>query len=192
MVSRIVAGTAKGRRLKVPSRGTRPTSERVREAVFNALESRGELRDARVLDLYAGSGALGLEALSRGASEALFVENDRKAVEILRTNVAEIGLGGWIRSGTVEVVLTQEIPAAPFDVVFADPPYVFDNSRIAGMLTALAKGNWIVDDGLVVIERGRRAGEPEYPPGFEHLREMRHGDTAVYWAEFVTSSRDRV
>jgi 16S rRNA (guanine966-N2)-methyltransferase len=192
VVSRIVAGTAKGRRLKVPSRGTRPTSERVREAVFNALESRGELRDARVLDLYAGSGALGLEALSRGASEALFVENDRKAVEILRTNVAEIGLGGWIRSGTVEVVLAQEVPAAPFDVVFADPPYVFDNSRIAGMLTALAKGNWIVDDGLVVIERARRAGEPEYPPGFEHLREMRHGDTAVYWAEFVTSSRDRL
>ncbi|MFD2421265.1 16S rRNA (guanine(966)-N(2))-methyltransferase RsmD [Amycolatopsis pigmentata] len=191
-MSRIVAGTAKGRRLKVPSRGTRPTSERVREAVFNALESRGELRDARVLDLYAGSGALGLEALSRGASEALFIENDRKAVEILRANVAEIGLGGWIRSGTVEVVLAQEVPAAPFDVVFADPPYVFDNSRIAGMLTALAEGSWIVEDGLVVLERARRAGEPEYPPGFEHLREMRHGDTAVYWAEFVTSSRDRV
>lgn len=183
---------AKGRRLKVPSRGTRPTSERVREAVFNALESRGELRDARVLDLYAGSGALGLEALSRGASQALFIENDRKAVEVLRTNVAEIGLGGWIRSGTVEVVLTQEVPAAPFDVVFADPPYVFDNARIAVMLTALAKGRWIVEDGLVVLERARRAGEPEYPPGFEHLREMRHGDTAVYWAEFVTSSRDRV
>jgi 16S rRNA (guanine966-N2)-methyltransferase len=192
VVSRIVAGTAKGRRLKVPSRGTRPTSERVREAVFNALESRGELRDARVLDLYAGSGALGLEALSRGASQALFIENDRKAVEVLRTNVAEVGLGGWIRSGTVEVVLAQEVPAAPFDVVFADPPYVFDNARITGMLIALAKGGWIVEDGLVVLERARRAGEPDYPPGFEHLREMRHGDTAVYWAEFVTSSRDRV
>lgn len=187
-VTRIVAGKAGGRRLKVPARGTRPTSERVREALFNALESRGELRDARVLDLYAGSGALGLEALSRGAADALFVEADRKAAGILRANVAEIGLGGRVRAGGVETVLANEQPPEPFDVVFADPPYVLGSARIGAMLAALAGGGWITGDGLVVIERARRDGEPDWPPGFEPVREMRHGETALYWAEFVTSS----
>ncbi|HKS44020.1 MAG TPA: 16S rRNA (guanine(966)-N(2))-methyltransferase RsmD [Amycolatopsis sp.] len=187
-MTRIVAGRAGGRRLKVPSRGTRPTSERVREALFNALEAGGELRDARVLDLYAGSGALGLEALSRGASEALFVEADRKAVRVLRENVAEVGLGGWVRAGNVEMVLAHESPAAPFDIVFADPPYVLDGARISAMLTSLAKGGWIVDDGLVVLERSTRDSEPDWPRGYELIRSMRHGDTVMYWAEYVTSA----
>ena len=172
----------------MPSRGTRPTSERVREALFNALDSRGELRDARVLDLYAGSGALGLEALPRGAADALFVEADRKAAQILRANLAEVGLGGSVRTGTVDMVLTE--PASqPFDLVFADPPYVLDSGRIRLMLIALARGGWIAEDGLVVVERARRDGEPDWPDGFEPLREMRHGDTALFWAEYVTPAR---
>jgi 16S rRNA (guanine966-N2)-methyltransferase len=187
-VTRIVAGKAGGKRLKVPPQGTRPTSERVREALFNALEARDELRDARVLDLYAGSGALGLEALSRGAAEALFVESDRKAVAVLKANIAGVGLGGSVRAGAVETVLAKENPAAPFDVVFADPPYAHDPARIGVMLAALAEGAWIAEHGLVVLERAGRDGEPDWPAGFEPLRVMRHGDTAVYWAELVTSS----
>ncbi|WP_027946296.1 16S rRNA (guanine(966)-N(2))-methyltransferase RsmD [Amycolatopsis taiwanensis] len=186
-MTRIVAGTAGGRRLKVPSQGTRPTSDRVREALFSALESRGELRDARVLDLYAGSGALGLEALSRGAAEALFVEVDRKAAVVLKANIAGVGLGGSVRVGAVETVLAKERPEEPFDVVFADPPYAHDSARLSVMLTALAASGWIAERGLVVIERAGRDGEPDWPGGFEPLRVMRHGDTAVFWAEFVTS-----
>jgi 16S rRNA (guanine966-N2)-methyltransferase len=186
-VTRIVAGRAGGKRLKVPSQGTRPTSERVREALFSALEARDELRDARVLDLYAGSGALGLEALSRGAVEALFVESDRKAAAMLKANIAMVGLDGSVRAGAVESVLAKEKPVAPFDVVFADPPYAHDSARIGVMLGALAEGGWIAEHGLVVVERARRDGEPDWPGGFEPLRVMRHGDTALHWAEFVTS-----
>ena len=189
-MTRIVAGRAGGRRLKVPPQGTRPTSERVREALFNALESAGELRDARVLDLYAGSGALGLEALSRGAADALFVESDRRAVQVLRTNVAGLGLGGAVRLGTVDGVLAQQAEK-PFDLVLADPPYAVDAARLGVMLTALAAGGWIAGGGLVIIERARRDGEPDWPAGFESLRTMNHGDTALYWAEYVTCSRQR-
>lgn len=181
-----MAGKAGGRRLKVPPQGTRPTSERVREALFNALEAAGELRDARVLDLYAGSGALGLEALSRGAADAMFVESDRRAVAVLRGNVAELALGGTVRPGQVDTILAQ--PAdKPFGLVLADPPYAVDSARLGVMLAALAAGGWLVPGGLVIIERARRDGEPDWPAGFEPLRAMRHGDTALYWAEYVTS-----
>lgn len=171
----------------MPSQGTRPTSERVREAVFNALESRGELNNARVLDLYAGSGALGLEALSRGAAEAVFIEADRRAAAVLRANIAEVGLGGRALVGAVETVVAKQRPAAPFDVVFADPPYAEDWTRIAALLTGLADGEWLAEGGLIVLERAGRDGHTAWPAGFAPLRVMRYGDTAVHWAEFVTS-----
>lgn len=170
----------------MPPQGTRPTSERVRESLFNALESAGELAGARVLDLYAGSGALGLEALSRGAADALFVESDRRAVQVLRGNVAELALGGAVRAGQVDSVLAQAAEK-PFDLVLADPPYAVDSARLGVTLTALAAGGWIAEDGLVVVERAQRDGEPDWPAGFTPLRAMRHGDTALYWAEYVTS-----
>ncbi|WP_236794129.1 16S rRNA (guanine(966)-N(2))-methyltransferase RsmD [Amycolatopsis sp. GM8] len=188
-MTRIVAGRAGGRRLKVPPQGTRPTSERVRESLFNALESAGELGGRRVLDLYAGSGALGLEALSRGAAHALFVESDRRALQVLRGNVAELALGGQVRAGQVESVLAQAAEE-PFDLVLADPPYALDAGRLGVMLAALAAGGWVAEDGLVIIERAQRDGEPGWPAGFVPLRTMRHGDTALYWAEYVTSPRD--
>lgn len=183
-----MAGRAGGRRLKVPPQGTRPTSERVRESLFNALESAGELGGARVLDLYAGSGALGLEALSRGAADALFVESDRRAVQVLRGNVAELALGGQVRAGQVEGVLAR--PATePFDLVLADPPYALDADRLGAMLVALVDGGWLAEGGLVIVERAHRDGEPVWPAGFSALRTMRHGDTTLYWAEYVTSPR---
>ncbi|GAB2989626.1 methyltransferase [Amycolatopsis acidiphila] len=187
-VTRIVAGRAGGRRLRVPPQGTRPTSERVRESLFNALESAGELAGARVLDLYAGSGALGLEALSRGAEEAVFVESDRRAVQILRGNVAELALGGVVRAGQVESVLAQAAEK-PFDLVLADPPYAVDAAKLGVILAALGAGGWVAEDGLVIVERAQRDGEPDWPAGFAPLRAMRHGDTALYWAEYVTSAR---
>lgn len=183
-VTRIVAGKAGGRRLKVPPEGTRPTAERVREALFNALEVAGELADVRVLDLYAGSGALGLEALSRGAADAVFVEADRRAIEILKRNVAVTGLGGTVRSGRVEAVVAGTA-SAPFDVVLADPPYAVDAAQLGTVLSALAAGRWLVDGALVVIERPARDGEPEWPAGFEPVRVRRYGDTALYWAEYL-------
>ncbi|AIJ21651.1 16S rRNA (guanine(966)-N(2))-methyltransferase RsmD [Amycolatopsis methanolica] len=187
-MTRIVAGAASGRRLKVPAQGTRPTSERVREALFNALEAAGELTDARVLDLYAGSGALGLEALSRGAADAVFVESDRRAVQVLKANVTALGLGGSVRSGPVETVLAQ--PAdEPFHLVLADPPYSVGAEKIGAVLAVLAAGGWIAEDGLVIVERALRDGEPGWPAGFAPVRTSRYGDTALYWAEYVTLPR---
>jgi 16S rRNA (guanine966-N2)-methyltransferase len=172
----------------VPPQGTRPTSERVRESLFNALEAAGELRDARVLDLYAGSGALGLEALSRGAADAVFVEADRRAAQVLRGNVAELALGGSVLAGQVDTVVAKAA-GKPFDLVLADPPYAVDGARLGVTLAALAAGGWIAGNGLVIIERAQRDGEPDWPAGFEPLRVMRHGDTALHWAEYVTSPR---
>lgn len=121
---RIVAGAARGRRLAVPAAGTRPTSDRVRESVFAALESAyGSLAGLRVLDLYAGSGAFGLEALSRGAAALTLIERDRRAAAVLRRNVEAVGLpGAAVIVRDVTAVLRTR-PAQPYDLVLADPPY---------------------------------------------------------------------
>ena len=124
---RIVAGVAGGRRLVVPPRGTRPTSDRVREAVFSAVQARRDLEGTRVLDLYAGSGALGLEALSRGAAQVRFVEFDRRAGAVLRRNIEALGLpGAEVTIADVAVVVRGD-PGQPYDVVLADPPYALDD-----------------------------------------------------------------
>jgi 16S rRNA (guanine966-N2)-methyltransferase len=188
-VTRIVAGQAGGRTLRVPPRVTRPTSERVREALFNALDVAGELDGVRVLDLFAGSGALGLEALSRGARDAVFVEADRRAVEILRGNVRAVGLGGTVRHAKAET-LVAEPGGEPFDLVLADPPYNLAENRIAMLLTGLAGGGWIAEGGLLVLERALRDGDPEWPVAYTPLRTKRYGDTALHWAEF-TARRPR-
>jgi 16S rRNA (guanine966-N2)-methyltransferase len=183
-VTRIVAGKAGGRRLKVPAKGTRPTSERVREALFNALEVAGELDGSRVLDLYAGSGALGLEALSRGAVDVLFVESGRQATDVLKGNVADVGLGGTVRSGQVEAVVAGSV-SQPFDLVLIDPPYAVDSAQLGAILTSLATGGWVADGALVVIERATRDGEPDWPANFEPMRIKRYGDTALHWGEYA-------
>ncbi|SEP51472.1 16S rRNA (guanine966-N2)-methyltransferase [Amycolatopsis saalfeldensis] len=183
-----MAGRAGGRRLKVPPKGTRPTSERVREALFNALDVAGELDGARVLDLYAGSGALGLEALSRGAADAWFVEADRRAADVLRGNVADVGLGGTVRAAPVEAVVAAPAPTR-FDLVLADPPYAVDAAALGRVLAALDEGGWLGEGALVVVERAARDGAPDWPAAFTPTREKRYGDTALYWAEFDTGNR---
>jgi 16S rRNA (guanine966-N2)-methyltransferase len=178
-VTRVVAGRVGGRRIAVPPRGTRPTSERVREAIFSAVEARTELERARVLDLYAGSGALGIEALSRGAAHALFVESDRRAATVLRRNLDELGLaGGEVRAAGVMSVLAEPVADA-YDLVFADPPYAMADSELNGVLESLARHGWLAAGALVVVERGLRTGEPDWPRGVEQITTRRYGDTLV-------------
>lgn len=181
-VTRIVAGRAGGRTLTVPPHVTRPTSERVREALFNSLETAGDLDETRVLDLYAGSGALGLEALSRGAADVLFVESDRRAAQVLRTNVAAVGLGGHVRQGAAEAVVAEGSPR-PFDVVLIDPPYALAGDTLTTVLKGLVSGGWLTESGLVVVERAVRDGDPAWPAGLAALSTKRYGGTALFRAE---------
>ncbi|MEU5696884.1 16S rRNA (guanine(966)-N(2))-methyltransferase RsmD [Actinosynnema sp. NPDC020468] len=184
-MTRIVAGVAGGRRLQVPPAGTRPTSDRVREALFSSLEVLVDLDGARVLDLYAGSGALGLEALSRGAAHAAFVESDKRAADVLRSNARALGLpGAEVLHRTAESALA--VPAqTPYDVVFADPPYSVSDEQLAKVVHALVRNGFTAAGSLLVVERASRSPEPIWPAGLESLRTKRYGDTVLYWAEHV-------
>ncbi|MBF6336095.1 16S rRNA (guanine(966)-N(2))-methyltransferase RsmD [Nocardia abscessus] len=183
-MTRIVAGTAGGRRLRVPPSGTRPTSDRVREALFSALDARLDFAGARVLDLYAGSGALGLEALSRGAEHALLVESDRKAAAVVRGNIADLGLpGAELRIATVAGVLRLG-GAGRFDVVFSDPPYAVDNAAVLDDLRALTEHAWLRPGAVIVLERSARSPEIAWPAGFVPAKSRRYGETRIDLAEF--------
>ncbi|MGW5571158.1 16S rRNA (guanine(966)-N(2))-methyltransferase RsmD [Nocardia thailandica] len=184
-MTRIVAGAAGGRRLKVPPAGTRPTSDRVREALFSAIDARLDLDGVRVLDLYAGSGALGLEALSRGAAHALLVESDRRAAAVVRGNIADLGLpGADLRLGTVRTVLAAG-PTAPYDLVFSDPPYDVTTEEVIADLTALAAGGWLAPEALVVVERSVRSPEIDWPAGYSAAKPRKYGETRIELAEFL-------
>lgn len=177
-MTRIIAGVAGGRRLSVPSQGTRPTSDRVREALFSSLEHDPGLSGAAVLDLCAGSGALGLEALSRGAAHATFVELDKRAVAVLKKNVAVVGLGGDVRYGPAGTVLESAPPRA-HDLVFVDPPYAEPDEAIARWLHTGRRTGWLAVDAVVVVERSRGSAFA-WPEGFEAVRERRYGDTVLH------------
>lgn len=178
-VTRIVAGRAGGRRLAVPQKGTRPTSDRVREALFSAVESAVDLDGARVLDLYAGSGALGLEALSRGAAEAVFVESSAGALAVLRKNVAAVGLPGVVRAGKVATVLAAGSDT-PFDLVLADPPYAVED--LTAELGLLVSEGWVAEYSVVIVERSRRAPDIVWPAPLEPMRVKHYGETSLHWA----------
>jgi 16S rRNA (guanine966-N2)-methyltransferase len=178
-MTRIVAGTAGGRRLKVPASGVRPTGDRAREALFNSLGSLLDLDGARVLDLYAGSGALGLEALSRGAAEVLFVESSPKVLPVLRANLAAVGLpGGRVVAGSVPTVVAEHPPAA-FDLVVADPPYSTPVEEVLGVLRGLVGGEWLAPGAVVVVERSSREAPFEWPTPLEPLRDRRYGEALL-------------
>lgn len=185
-MTRIIAGTAGGRRLAVPLKGTRPTSDRVREALFSVLSHDPGLDGAIVLDLCAGSGALGLEALSRGAAHALFVESDRRAALVLRRNVADLGLpGAEVRAATAAAVLGA--PAArAYDVLLVDPPYEVPDAEVAGWLAAAAEHGWLADDVTVVVER-RTGGAFPWPPPLAPGCDRRYGDTTLHIGRPCTS-----
>jgi len=178
-VTRIVAGAARGRRLAVPPRGTRPTTDRVRESVFNVLAARLDFEGLRVLDLYAGSGALGLEALSRGAQSVLFIESDRRAADVIDRNIATVGLAGAaVRRGAVANVLGAGA-ASGMDLVFADPPYEVGNAEVEFVLTALGSRGWLAAGAVAVVERSANSAPLTWPPGWEVWPQRRYGDTRI-------------
>ena len=186
-MTRIIAGTAGGRRLAVPPGArTRPTADRTREALFSSLVSlQGPLDGARVLDLYAGSGALGLEALSRGAEHALLVENDAKALRVLRANVRDLALPGvQVAAEPVERVVGAPPGAAygdAYDVVLADPPYSTTPERVERVLADLVGHGWLADGAVVVVERSSRGPGPAWPGGLVAERERRYGEASLWY-----------
>jgi 16S rRNA (guanine966-N2)-methyltransferase len=197
-MTRVIAGIAGGRRLAVPSGATtRPTSDRAREGLFASLLSElGRFDGVRVLDLYAGSGAIGLEALSRGAESVLLVESDARAAAVIKANVKAVDLpGATVAVDRVERLLTrppadhqhqnqnqhqnQDQNRDRFDLVIADPPYALTDDAVARVLTLL-QGGWLADDALVVIERATRSGPLDWPPGFLPGKSRRYGE-ATFW-----------
>lgn len=172
-MTRIVAGTHRGRRLAVPAGGdTRPTADRAREGMFSSLLSLVDLEGAAVLDLYAGSGALGLEALSRGAATATLVESDERALAVLATNVATLGLPAQVVGLPVERFLAG--PPEPYAVVVLDPPYELDVDPVLALLVP-----WAAD--VVVVERRTRGPAPVWPDGLEPLRSRRYGEATLWY-----------
>lgn len=163
----------------MPARGTRPTTDRVREALFNVLAARRDFDGLRVLDLYAGSGALGLEALSRGAASALFVESDSRAAAVIKGNIATLGLpGATVRRGAVAAVLSAA-PGERVDLVFADPPYEVATAEVEAVLASLVDNNWLAPGGVVVVERAASSAELSWPAGWTAWPARRYGDTRV-------------
>ncbi|MET9620397.1 MULTISPECIES: 16S rRNA (guanine(966)-N(2))-methyltransferase RsmD [unclassified Streptomyces] len=192
-MTRVIAGTAGGRRLAVPpGNGTRPTSDRAREGLFSTWEALlGTLDGARIADLYAGSGAVGLEALSRGAAHALLVEADARAAKTVRENVRALGLpGAEVRTGKAEQIVTGPAPATPYDLVFLDPPYAVSDDDLREILLTLRSGGWIGDDALVTVERSTRGGEFGWPAGFEPLRARRYGEGTFWYGRAASTCED--
>ena len=181
-MTRIVGGAAGGRRIGVPAgSGTRPTADRVREALFSSPESEfGSFHGLAVLDLYAGSGAIGLEALSRGAERAVLVESDRRAAEVIAANIKVVGLpGAKLLTRPVEKVAAGE-GLGPFDLVYADPPYKLETVELQDVLVELLEKGWLAEDAVVVVERGKR--EPwEWPEGFAALRDRKYGEARLWY-----------
>ncbi len=184
-MTRIIGGTAGGRPLQTPrGSGTRPTSDRVREALFSRLDHLDLLDGCAVLDLYAGSGALGLEAASRGAGRVLLVESDRSAVAVARRNAASLALSEVeVRQGTVERVLAG--PGRLHDLVLLDPPYDLPGPELATVLSLLVDGGWLAPHAAVVVERSSRTPEPGWPPGLRLSGERAYGDTRLWFAQAV-------
>ena len=177
-MARVIAGEAGGRRLAVPDgRNTRPTSDRAREGLFATIVSlTGSLTGARVLDLYAGSGAVGLEALSRGAEHVLLVESGARAARVIRDNIEAIGLpGAEVVTDRVARVLARGPGDDRYDVVFADPPYALASGEVSAMLAALQDRGWLAPGALVIVERATRSGPVSVHHGaLAHHRTHRH------------------
>jgi 16S rRNA (guanine966-N2)-methyltransferase len=179
---RVIAGEARGRRLVAPEGdAVRPTKDMVREAQFSALDARGAIVDARVLDLYAGSGALAIEALSRGADTATFVERDRNAIGAIRTNLQTLGYEDRSKVVVLDAARFVEGPPppdAPFDLVLADPPYDTSDEDVTALLAALMAPGWVADDAIISVERPVRHTVVA-PVGCTNGWERTFGDTLL-------------
>lgn len=191
-MTRIIGGAAGGRRISTP-RGvaTRPTSDRVREALFSAIESWcGSLQGLRFLDLYAGSGAIGLEAWSRGAGVVTMIEQDRRTGALITANAKDLGFAkADVRIGPVASALHTP-PAAPYDIAFLDPPYPLDGASVDADLDALNANAWLVPGALVVVERSSRSSEPTWPEGVVPMRSRRYGETVLWYGHAANGTED--
>ncbi len=188
-MTRIIAGTARGRRLAVP-RGavTRPTSDRAREGLFSTLSTLTTLSGSSVLDLYAGSGALGLEAMSRGAAHALLVEADRRAADTLRSNIEAVGVaaGATAVLSPVErlaATVPSQVPGVlgPYDIVFADPPYRVPDQELSDVLVDLQRMGWLAPHAVLVVERSARAHPWVWPTPLQPIRDRRYGEALLWY-----------
>ncbi len=190
-MTRIIGGLAGGVRLHVPVRGTRPTSERVREAIFSALDARSLCDGARVLDLFAGSGALGLEAASRGAESVVLVERDKGAARVATRNAEAVAKAGAARALVEQVAVTAFLQRSgrTFDLVFIDPPYELPGDALSGVLADLAP--LLAHPATVVVERARRAAPLETPGDLEVERTRDYGDTTLHYLATTGTAADR-
>lgn len=188
-MTRIIAGLHGGRRLSAPvGVSTRPTSDRVREALFSALDAMTDLSGARFADLYAGSGAVGLEALSRGANHTLLVESDARAARAIRDNIValRVGSAAQLITGRVSQVLAARADGGPpdggrYDVVFADPPYAVGDDEILQLQEALLAGDWLAPDAVVALERSSRGDPLSWVDGITADRSRRYGETTLWY-----------
>lgn len=190
-MTRIISGRLRGLSITVPPAGTRPTTDRVREALFSAIDSRVDLDGAAVLDLFAGSGALGLEALSRGADTAWFVEENPRAVACLKKNTAGASssspsLSTTVRRAALPAAVEGDCPVpGGFHLVLADPPYERSAVLDEPVLAALLEGGWLAEDALVVWERSKRDPAVRWPAGYDVIFERMYGETTIEMARPV-------
>jgi 16S rRNA (guanine966-N2)-methyltransferase len=189
-MTRIIAGSAGGRRIRVPSgTNTRPTSDRVREALFSSLESElGELSELRFLDLFAGSGAIGIEARSRGAGHVTMVEQGKNAAGLIRRNCDDLGLSGCeVVALPVERVLSVP-PLAPYDIVFADPPYALSDEAVADLLDQVVANSWAGSGAVLVVERSSRGSSVQWPSAVTGIQVRKYGETALWYGLAISAS----
>lgn len=180
-MTRIIGGSAGGRRLSTPrGQHTRPTSDRVREALFSAVEAWcGSLAGLRFLDLYAGSGAIGLEARSRGAGVVTLVEQNRRTAGLITQNLKTLGFK-QVEVLVADVLATlRRTPPTPYDVVFLDPPYPVENREVEAALALLVEHDWLSPGALVVVERSARGSAPTWPAGLAAGRDRKYGETVL-------------
>jgi 16S rRNA (guanine966-N2)-methyltransferase len=192
-MTRIVSGEARGRRLQVPHSGTRPTSDRVREALFSTLEHRlpEGWSQVVVLDAFAGSGALGLEAWSRGAGDVLLIEKNHRALEVIRRNIESVGARQVqvFRADTWRLPPRAEVSVAakPFDLVFLDPPYNDADIAVAALLGRLERSDWLAPDCVAVVERSAHGKPWQWPKSWEAMTDRRYSDTQIHLGVLVAS-----
>ncbi len=193
-MTRIIAGSARGRRLAVPASGTRPTSDRVREAVFSALDSQlladdAAWSDLTVLDLFAGTGALGLEALSRGARRAVLVEKSRSAARALTANVESVGCpGAELLVRDARHLARLPPPEGAAGLVFVDPPYDWAAEDVRELLNDLHAAGWIAPQARIVVERPARDPGSPLPAHWDEPRRRPYGDTVLWYGRCAPST----
>ena len=185
-MTRIIAGELRGRALKVPDAGTRPTAERVREAVFSSLTSLDAIAEVSVLDLFAGSGAFGIESISRGANHCVFVEDNKNAVAVINKNIEDLKVNAHVVDAKVETLFSAK-PAEklkmPAQLIFLDPPYEMPLAQISKVITSGLANSWFSDDAILVVETSKRSGDFVWPDGFESIRDKSYGDTCVWYGQ---------